>query len=250
MKIFKSILLILINLLTLPLNAIATTGIMWYTLPNLKYCIIGNYILKILSPTTIFWVTIASIATCILLYILQIIFNRYLNSKTKNLFIHLNTWIIALVASGLSIATFTLINPLVGEQIVFTIPRKISIGAILVILILFHLLSKKLSIIINRRIQAYETAKESNLEGRGSIVFTNLLKLFEVFFPEMLILALICCCVNWSISSYFIVVLVAALIPIIGNIVCDFNARYEVIHKKQLEHQKLVEDVANKIKEK
>lgn len=247
-KLWKSILLILVNIVSIPLSLLATAGIIWYTLPALKLTIIGKAILSVLSPTVVFWITIVSAVLCTVLYIIQGIFNKNLSSKLKNLFIHINTWAIAIVATGLSIATFILVNPLVGKEIAITVPRKISIGTILICLILFHLFSKKLSLIVNRRIQAYETAKESNLIGRGSVVLTNFLKLFEIFFPEMLILALVCCCVSWSVASYFIIVLSSSFIPMIGNIICDFNARSELKKLKEKNDNDLVNKVVNQIK--
>ena len=41
-----------------------------------------------------------------------------------------------------------------------------------------------------------ENAKEINTVGRSSIIITNILKLIEILFPEVLILSLMCFCVS------------------------------------------------------
>ena len=156
---------------------------------------------------------------------------------------------ITLIAVALSIYTFITINPLVANELVISIPRKISIGIIVGILVLYHIFSTKILTIINRKIQAYEVAKETNTIGRSSVIFVNLLKLLEVFFPEMIILGLLCFCVSWSIASYFIVILVACLIPMFGNMSCDFNIRTEIRIKAEIEKDKMAQKVASYVKE-
>ena len=42
MKVFRSILLMLANILILPLAIALTTGIVWYSLPALQVSVIGN----------------------------------------------------------------------------------------------------------------------------------------------------------------------------------------------------------------
>lgn len=249
MKVFKMILLILSNILTIPLAAIMTCGAIWYTLPNLALTKLGLLISSHLSSTVIFWITVTAAAIFILLLILQKIFDKTVSARFKNFFIHLNSWLITLIAVALSIYTFVTINPLVANELVISIPRKISIGIIVGILVLYHIFSTKILTIINRKIQAYEVAKETNTIGRSSVIFVNLLKLLEVFFPEMIILGLLCFCVSWSIASYFIVILVACLIPMFGNMSCDFNIRTEIRIKAEIEKDKMAQKVASYVKE-
>ena len=245
MKIFKIILLIISNLLTIPLAAVMTCGAIWYTLPNLALTDLGLVVSSHLSSTVIFWITVVAAGLFILLLILQKIFDKTVSARFKNLFIHLNSWLIALLAIGLSIYTFVTINPLVANELVISVPRKISIGVTIGVLVLYHMFSTKILTIINRRIQAYETAKETNTVGRSSVIFINLLKLLEVFFPEMIILGLMCFCVSWSIASYFIVILAACLIPMFGNISCDFNIRTEIRIKAEIEKDKMAQRIAS-----
>lgn len=249
MKVFKMIMLILSNILTIPLAAVMTCGAIWYTLPNFALTKVGLFISSHLSGTVIFWITISAAVTFLLLLILQKIFDKTVGARFKNFFIHLNSWLIALLAIVLSVYTFVTINPLVANELVISVPRKISIGVIIGILVLYHIFSTKILTIINRRIQSYEVAKETNTIGRSSVIFVNLLKLLEVFFPEMIILGLLCFCVSWSIASYFIVILVACLIPMFGNMSCDFNIRTEIRIKKEIEKDMMAQKVASHIKE-
>lgn len=247
MKTLRAILLMLANILILPLAIMLTTGIVWYSLPAIQVSVIGNWLLSFLTPTAIFWITIGSAIGFTLLYVLTKIFSKYQKAKIKNFFIHLTTWLMALVAIALSVATFALVD-IKGTEVDIGNVRKIGIGVSFVLLFIFYIFSNKVSKIINRRIQAYENAKELNVVGRGSIIFTNILKLLEILFPEVLVLLLICFCLSWNVAAYFIVVLVAMLIPMIGNIDCDLNTRAEIKRNKQIEEDKFAEKVADNMR--
>jgi len=248
MHTLKSILLILVNILLIPLGMITSAGTVWFTLPGVTSTELGIWLVNTFSTTGLFWMTIISAILFVILSILHIIFSKRQPAKLKNFFTHLNTWAIALVAIFLAIYTFIYCNPLVAETVVISIPRKISIGITLLFLIAFHIFSGKISTLLNRKIQAYDTAKEMNTVGRSSVIVINFLKLFEVFFPEMLVLLLICYCVSWNVASFFIVVLVASLIPMIGNIVCDFTTRKEIKLNQEKEKDDLAKRVADNMK--
>ena len=247
MKTFRAILLMLANILMLPLAIMLTTGIVWYSLPAIQVSVMGNWLLSFLTPTAIFWITIGSAIGFTLLYVLIKIFGKYQKAKVKNFFLHLTTWLMALVAIALSVTTFALVD-IKGTELEIGNARKIGIGVSFVLLFIFYIFSNKVSKIINRRIQAYENAKELNVVGRGSIIFTNILKLLEILFPEVLVLLLICFCLSWNVAAYFIVVLVAMLIPMIGNIDCDLNTRAEIKRNKQIEEDKFAEKVADNMR--
>ena len=153
-----------------------------------------------------------------------------------------------LIAVAMTVITFIQTNPLQNTETIITNAKKIGIGLCIICLVIFHMFSRKINAIINRRIQAYETAKESNIVGRGSVIFTNVLKLFEIFFPEMIVLTLLCLCISWNLASYFLIVLVACFIPVLGNIKCDLNIRKEIKIKNQRDKDELVENVTNRIK--
>lgn len=247
MKTLRAILLMLANILMLPLAILLTTGIIWYSLPAIQVSVIGNWLLGFLTPTAIFWITIGSAIGFTLLYVLTKIFGKYQKAKVKNFFLHLTTWLMALVAIALSVATFALVD-VKGTEVDIDNIRKIGIGVSFVLLFIFYIFSNKVSKIINRRIQAYENAKELNVVGRGSIIFTNILKLLEILFPEVLVLLLICFCLSWNVATYFIVVLVAMLIPMIGNIDCDLNTRAEIKRLNQVKEDKFAEKVADNMR--
>jgi hypothetical protein len=153
-----------------------------------------------------------------------------------------------LVAIALAVATFVLVNPLTAEEVIITMPKKITIGVGIVLLALFHIFSGKVSKIVNRKIQAYDTSKEMNTVGRSSVIFMNILKLLEILFPELIVLILLCMCVSFNVSIYFLVALIACLVPVLGNIVCDFNIRREIRRKEQLEKEELVQKISNNIR--
>ena len=140
-----------------------------------------------------------------------------------------------LFAIALTIYAFVVSNVIAKEVIISNL-RKIGIAGTLIALILAIGFSGKIHSIINRKIQSYDTAREMNKIGRSSIIVANLLKLFEVLFPEILVLLLLCFCVSWNVATYFIIVIVAAFIPVIGNIICDFTTRAEIRRKSEAEH--------------
>lgn len=248
MKAFRIILAIIASLLIVPLGIVATAGAMWFTLPMIETTIIGTTILKVLTEQWIFWITIGSAILYVVLQLLQSIFNRDMSAKVKNFFIHLNTWTMGLVAIALAVATFVLVNPLTAEEVIITMPKKITIGIGIISLALFHIFSGKVSKIVNRKIQAYDTSKEMNTVGRSSVVSMNILKLLEILFPELIVLVLLCMCVSINVSIYFLVALTACLVPVFGNIVCDFNTRHEIKRNAELEKDKMAEKISNNMR--
>lgn len=250
MKTLRFILLLLSNIICIPLGILLVSGIVWYTLPELATTIVGAWLLSWMSPTAIFWTTIGSAILFTILSVLQRIFAKHLPTKLKNLFIHTSSWAMGIVGIGLVVMTFILANPLISSGVTIANGRKIGIGVCLVLLVLFHLLSGKISKLINRRLQAYETAKEVGAVGRSSIIFTNFLKVFELLFPEVLVLLIICFCTSWNVASYFIVILVACVFPLLGNIEADINIRKQAKRDKQKEQEKLATMVAEKMQDK
>ena len=250
MKTFKKILTIISDILLLPISLVMIFGCIWHILPAIQTTQIGELIYGFgITDKIMFWVTIICASLFVILIIVQIISSKLLSAKFKNFFIHLNTWLMCLLAIVLSIATFIMVNPLVAEKVTINVSRKIGIGVILGFLILHHLFSNKLLKVINRRIQAYETTKESNIVGRGSVLFTNFLKLFEILFPEMLILGLLCYCVSFNIAVYFLIILVSTFIPMLGNVRCDINIRNEIKRNQEIEKDLLAQKIVSFSKE-
>lgn len=247
MKIFKSILFWFLNILSIPLTTITTTGIVWYILPLGEGLQIYDFINKHVSTPLRFWLTVGCGFLLLITMILQIFLGKGQKSKIKNFFLHINTWIACLISTVFAIASFA-VNNISTEGIEIGIPQKIIIGIDIIFLLCFHIFAGKISKILNRKIQAYENSKEINVVGRSSIIVVNLLKLLELIFPEMLVLLLLCLMLSWNVAGYFTMLLIGFTIPIIGNIICDFTARKEIAKLNEEKHQKLVNDVANKIK--
>lgn len=247
MNIFKKILLWIMNILSIPLTLITSLGIVWYILPLGEGLQIYDYINKHISTPLRFWLTVICGFFLLVIIILQLIFGRLQSSKIRNFFLHTNTWIACIISTIFAIASFA-VNNITTEGIAIGVPQKIIIGIDIVFLVMFHMFSGKINKIINRRIQAYETSKETNVVGRSSIIWINLLKLLELIFPEMLVLLLLCLMLSWNVGGYFTMLLIGFTIPIIGNIICDFNARKEIAKLNEQQHQRLVNDVANRVK--
>ena len=247
MKTFRSILLLLATILNLPIAILLTFGVTWFSLPALQSLMINTWRISFLNNTLVFWVTIGCAIAFVALYVLTKIFSKYQKAKVKNFIVHLTSWLMALVAIALAITTFVMVEIEVTEFDLTNL-RKIGIGVSFVLLFIFYIFSNKISKIINRKIQSYENAKELNIVGRSSIIFTNILKLLEILFPEVLVLLLICFCLSWNVAAYFIMVLVAMLIPMIGNIDCDLNTRAEIKRNKQIEEDKFAEKVADNMR--
>lgn len=247
MKFFKGFLFIFINILNILLGIATTVGACWFALPTLRITEIGTKITSAVPNSVIFWITIAAASLLLIFYLIKKYCFRRASAKVKNFFTHLNTWLMAFIAIAFSIVAFIYSNIEV-QNFDLTKLRKSGIVVCFGLLFLSHLLAGKIAKVINRKIQSYENAKELNVVGRSSIIFTNILKLVEILFPEVIVLSLICFCVSWNVAAYFLIILVASLLPMLGNIECDFTTRKEIIRKKELEDAKFIENVANKIK--
>ncbi len=244
MKAFKIILTIMLSIISIPCAMIMTTGAIWYTLPLIQTTPLGLLITNHIPSAVIFWLTIGCAIGYTVIIILEKIFNIG-NAKFKNFFVHLNTWLIALIAIALSIYSFITCNPLISEAVEITATRKIGIGVCLGLLLLHILFSNKIFKILNRKIQAYENSKEMNIVGRGSVIITNILKLIEIWFPETIILAMLAFSTSWNIAIHYIIVITSFIIPMIGNIEADLNTRAEIKRNKENEKDELAEKIAN-----
>ena len=112
---------------------------------------------------------------------------------------------------------------------------------------LYGLLHKKFGKLIDRKLQAYDTAKELNANGRSSVVWVNLLKVIDFVFPEIILLAVLCFSFNFELSLYFIFIIVSFLIPIIGNMVCDKRVKREAVRKQEEEREVTVNETAEAV---
>ena len=112
---------------------------------------------------------------------------------------------------------------------------------------LYGLFHKKLDKIINRKIQAYDTAKELNANGRSSVVWINTLKVIDFVFPEIILLVVLCFSFDFQVALYFIFIIISFIIPIIGNMVCDKRVKKEAILKEQEDRETTVNETAEAV---
>lgn len=246
MKFLKYSSNLLLNILQLALGVVLVCYAIWYLIPTFQVTKLGLIVAPYLTYSL--WLLIGSGVLYLIISVLNKILFRRCWSKFNNFFIHLNTSIFTIVSIGLTIYTFVMVSPLISTPIEITNAKKIGIGICLILLVVFYASASKILKIINRRIQAYENAKEMNILGRGSVILTNLLKLFEVLFPGFLILTLLCLCVSWSIASYFISTIASTLFIVIGNIEADFNVRREINYKNNKQETELIDKITNKLR--
>ena len=241
MKTFKGILFLILNIILLMSNILLASTCCYYLIPGVPVVIeqvgAGEFIRSIwgalnLTPQSVFWITIVCAMISVVLFIVNFIIGRYLNPKYKNIFIRINSWVLTCLIIGLSVYTFICVSGLEFEKIVNN-AVKIGVGILLGLIILSLIFASKIKPFINRKIQAYETAKEMNEVSIMTAIIANFLKLFELLFIEILILILLCFLVDWSVACYFVTILISCVIPVIGNIACDINSiRYNNLLEK------------------
>jgi hypothetical protein len=114
-------------------------------------------------------------------------------------------------------------------------------------MLLYGLLHKKLGKLVDRKIQAYDTAKELNANGRSSVILTQILKAIDLIFPEVILLATLCFAFNIEVSLYFIFILASFIIPLIGNMVCDKRVKLEAKRNLEEEREVVVNETATAV---
>ena len=252
-KLFSSLLYTILSIVLFTLGILCIYGVAWYLLPSiqntdLSILLVDNIFNKInVKLDVIFIISFSSLFTLMVLNELQ---GKKLNSKFKNLFIHFNSWLFLIISIVVIIYGLVFENNLKNLEINFDLTRKLGIGVSVILFILQHMLSNKIGKLINRKIQAYDTAKELNDKGRSSIIFVNILKYLELLFPEIILLALICFCTNIQLAKYFILLIVALFLPIIGNIMCDSNIRKEAKFNEINSKKEIAELVKESLNEK
>ena len=154
------------------------------------------------------------------------------SSKVLNFYTHLVSWLVALVLFCEAIYSFIAAKTFYQVSITLTLTRKIGILACVLAMLLYALLAPKFRKLVDRRIQAYDTAKELNANGRSSVVGMQILKCVDFICPEIFLLVALCFAFNWIISLYFIFIICAFILPIVGNMICDKRVKREAVVKK------------------
>lgn len=247
MKILKFILTFICYTLLIPITLSLTAAATWYILPAFQTTFVGEYILTIVSQQEIFIITMCLLGSALLFLILGKLFNIVKSSKLNNFYTHFLTWLVAICSAVEALFVFFVSSSLQTIAIELNLIRKIAIGVGVLCMVLYGILHKKLGKLVDRKIQAYDTAKELNANGRSSVIFVQILKTLDFIFPEFILLLTLCFAFNFEISLYFIFILAAFIIPIIGNMVCDKRVKKEAIRKAEEEREISVNETAEAV---
>lgn len=215
----------------IPLLLALTIALTWYVLPAFQITQLGLLIGEQFPDQTMLLATIVVFGCAILFSIFCKVFQVIKSSKPNNFYTHTVTWLLALVLAVEAIYTFFASESLSAVAFELNLFRKLGIGAGVLAMLLYSILSPKLRIVVNRRIQAYDTAKELNANGRSSVIWMQILKTLDFVCPELILLMVLCFAFNIEISLYFIFIIAAFIIPVIGNIICDKRVKKEAIRK-------------------
>lgn len=202
-----------------------------------------------MSEQNFFISTICIIALTVFFYLMGKLFIVIRNSKALNFYTHLLSWLLAITLSIESIYSFVESGVITSNSVQLNLVRKIGILSCAIALLLYSIISPKVRRIVDRRIQAYDTAKELNACGRSSVIGIQILKCLDFMCPELFLLIALCFCFNWSISLYFVFIICSFILPLIGNIICDKRVKIEAERKKVEERDTLVNEVANAVQQ-
>ena len=183
----------------------------------------------------------------ILFSILGNIFKVIKSSKANNFYTHILTWLVAICLAIESLTAFFISGTLQTVAIELNLVRKILIGVCVLLMLLYGVLHRRLGKLIDRKLLAYDTARELNANGRSSVIWINILKAIDFISPEIILLASLCFAFNFGVSLYFIFILIAFIIPIIGNMICDKRIKKEAIRKAEEEREVVVNETAEAV---
>ena len=219
----------------------------WYLLPACQETALGTIFLNALGADGIMWATIGCGIGTIIFFILGKVFTVIKNSKALNFYTHIISWLLTILIIGLIGYTFAVSETMIAASFALNAFRR---GGILIcagLMFLYSTFYRKIGKLIDRKLQAYDTAKELNAEGRSSVVWVNILKTLDFVLPELILFILICFCFNLDIAKYFIVIACSFFIPIVGNMICDKRVKIEAKRRKEEERETLVNEVANAV---
>lgn len=228
---FKFIGSLVSSTLLIPITIILSTCLIWYLLPASQTTQLGKFIIDATTESGVFIITLVSLGCLILFSILTKIFNVIRSSKINNFCLHILTWLLAILLIVETIYVFFAAEALQLVAFELTLTRKICLAIGIILMLIYCLLHKKLSKLVDRKIQAYDTAKELNANGRSSVIWVNILKTADFIFPEFILLLMLCFSFNFEISLYFIIILSSFILPIIGNMICDRRVKLEAIRQ-------------------
>lgn len=219
--------------LLLPISLMLTICLTWYLLPAFQTTDVGIWLMSNITEQGMFIATLSGIGALILFTILTHIFRVIKNSKVNNFCLHVLTWAIMIAIIAQVVYTFFTAASLSAKAFELNLIRKICLSSGMVAMLLYCILHKKLDKFIDRKIQAYDTARELNANGRSSVIWVNILKTIDFIFPEFILLLMLCFSFSFEIALYFIILMASIVIPIIGNMICDKRIKKEAIRKEE-----------------
>lgn len=231
-KIAKFICSALASTLLIPVTIGLSICLIWWVFPAFQTTAFGQILLQTFTKSGIILVSIGLSCCLVLFSILTRVFNVITNSKITNFCLHLLTWLLGSILIIETLYTFFAAKSLQTAQFELTLTRKICLSGVLVMMLLYCCLHKKFSKLVDRKLQAYDTAKELNANGRSSVIWVNILKTLDFIFPEIHLLLALCFAFNFEISLYFIMIMLACTLPIIGNMICDKRVKKEAIARE------------------
>lgn len=206
-----------------------TVCLTWYLLPAFQVTSLGTLINSHIEQDLQLLTTILIGCFTLLLMIFGKVFTVIKKSKALNFYTHLITWLVAIVLAAESVYTFIASVRIHTSAVALSPVRKIGILVCAVALLLYAVIAPKVRLLVDRRIQSYDTAKELNVNGRSSVVGMQILKCLDFICPELFLLIALCFAFNWEISVYFLFIIAAFCIPIIGNMICDGRVKREAV---------------------
>lgn len=231
-NIIKFILSFICYLVFIPCILGLTLVATWYILPAFQSTTLGVWFSTNLTNEQILISSICLSVGSIFFFVMGKVFTVIKSSKALNFYTHLISWLLALVLAIEAGYSFIASDTIHSVAIDLDLVRKIGILACVIALLLYAIIAPKVRKLVDRRIQAYDTAKELNAEGRSSAVGMQILKCFDFICPEIFLLIALCFAFNWSISLYFVFVICAFIFPILGNMICDSRVKRESKRKK------------------
>lgn len=236
-------------MLFIPCATSLTVVATWYLLPAFQTTHLGNIISTVIGKNMMALAASGAIVSTIFFFLMGKLFVVVRGSKALNFYTHTITWLLALVLAAESVYSFIASGVINSKGVELDAIRKIGLLACAVALLLYALISPKVRKLVDRRIQAYDTAKELNAKGRSSVVGMQLLKCLDFICPEMFLLIALCFAFDWSISLYFVFIICAFVLPLIGNMVCDKRIKNEAVRKDVEEREALVNEIANAVQQ-
>lgn len=235
-NIIKFILSFICYLVFIPCVLASSVCLTWYVLPAFQTTQLGILLSDLIGKESILLTTIIIGSATVLFFFFGKLFTVIKNSKALNFYTHILTWVTAIVLAAEAVYAFIASNTIQAAAIDLDLSRKIGILACAVAMLLYAIIAPKVRVLVDRKIQAYDTAKELNANGRSSVVGMQILKCFDFICPEIFLLIALCFAFNWAISVYFIFIICSFVLPILGNMVCDHRVKKEAV-KKQMEQQ-------------